>query len=472
MFSSLRARLWLSYALLIMTALGILAVILIIYLIRNPLANRQLALRLRAIGDIVLASQSWSTLDATALQSGVEHAAHTFGVRVIVYGAQQRPLADSLVDGSPIKFSRLTRLRTTALARDALGQVWIYTLYRLDNGYWLVLASPRSSVPVLSILRDDFFMPLVYAGCAALVFSLVLAFVMARWVADPLQRMITAARVLPQRELRSLSTAGPREIQDLVRAFNDMVNRLQAGQRAQRDFVANVSHELKTPLTSIQGFAQAILDGAAESPDAQRQAATVIYNEAGRMHRMVVDLLDLARLDAGIADLKRTQVDVVSLLKGISEKLMPQARHGEVMLMVEADDLLPIVGDGDRLAQVFTNLVDNALKHTPAGGQVTIRAENLTGGVEVVVEDTGEGITPDVLPHIFERFYQADLSRRGGEGHGAGLGLAIVHEIVHAHGGRITARSTPGQGSAFVVRLPLDSQSAETATRRKKQVST
>ncbi len=151
---------------------------------------------------------------------------------------------------------------------------------------------------------------------------------------------------------------------------------VHASQQSQRDFVANVSHELKTPLTSVQGFAQAILDGTAETPEAQQQAAQVIYDEAGRMHRLVLDLLDLARLDGGTADLRRERVSLTVLLQAVIERLTPQSVQAGVSLVDQVPDLPDVIGDGDRLSQVFNNLVDNAIKHTPAGGEVALSAKS------------------------------------------------------------------------------------------------
>jgi two-component system sensor histidine kinase ResE len=173
------------------------------------------------------------------------------------------------------------------------------------------------------------------------------------------------------------------------------------------------------------------------------------------MHRMVLDLLDLARLDAGTFELQQSSVDLFALLKNISEKMTPQARSGNIEIWVEASDLPLITGDGDRLAQVFTNLIDNAIKFTPPGGSISIKGSQIGSGVQVEVADTGEGISPDALPNIFSRFYQADPSRSGGQKHGAGLGLAIVREILKAHGGKITVRSELAKGSTFIVYLPL-----------------
>jgi two-component system sensor histidine kinase ResE len=241
-----------------------------------------------------------------------------------------------------------------------------------------------------------------------------------------------------------------------MRAFNAMVARTQASQTSQRDFVANVSHELKTPLTSIQGFSQAILDGTAQTDEDRKQAAQVIYDESGRMHRLVLDLLDLARLDSGTADMTMGPVNINALLNSIAEKFTPQSAKAGVKIEVMTEPALPTISaDGDRLSQVFTNLVDNALKFTPEGGVIRLQTSAAKGGLLASVIDQGMGMTPEVQAHIFERFYQADPSRKGGERHGAGLGLAIAHEIVQVHGGRINIRSAPGEGAVFEVFLPL-----------------
>ena len=182
----------------------------------------------------------------------------------------------------------------------------------------------------------------------------------------------------------------------------------------------------------------------------------------------LLDLLDLARLDAGTLDLQRTPVDLTALLNSIAEKFAPQAHAANVDIRVETASLPAFTGDGDRLAQVFTNLVDNALKFTPAGGSITLRAAQASSGIQVEVADTGAGISPEALPHIFDRFYQADPSRPGGQKHGSGLGLAIVKEIVGAHGGKISVRSEPGTGSTFSVSLPLTTPEASTIVSKQK----
>ena len=278
---------------------------------------------------------------------------------------------------------------------------------------------------------------------------------MARWITSPLRRVAVAARELTKGQMRTIRPEGPSEIQSLAQTFNEMGSKVAASQQSQRDFVANVSHELRTPLTSIQGFAQAILDGTASSGAALKQAAQVIYEEAGRMHRLVVDLLDLARLDSGSAPLDRQSIDVKGLMREVVEKMAPLASSARVSLTMDADTGIKISGDHDRLTQVLTNLLDNAIKHTPEDGQVRVSATSEKGDAKLIVSDTGPGIPPEEATRIFERFYQVDKSRKAGGGRGSGLGLSIARQIVQAHRGTIHVESEPGFGSRFVVRLPL-----------------
>ena len=468
MFTSLRARLWLSYALLIATALGIMAVAFGFYLWRNPLLYRQTLARLRTVETGIINRQG--DLLGRSLSVAVERAASAFDVRVMLFDGQGNLLQDTGSGQAVIGLPRAPLFsRAVPTTRDEAGNPWLYSRQTLDDGTILVVAAPRQRVPLISILRDELLPILVQGGGIALLLALVLAFVVARWVADPLQQLVAASQHVPAAETKPVLERGPREVRELTRAFNAMIVRVRSSQTSQRNFVANVSHELKTPLTSIQGFAQAILDGTADTPEGQKQAAEVIYNESSRMHRMVLNLLDLARLDAGTADLKMTPVEMRVLLDSIVEKFSLQAQKGGVNLLLDLPDDLPtLIADGDRLAQVFTNLVDNALRHTSAGGQVTLLVRSTQSEMEIRIADTGSGILAEAIPHIFERFYQADLSRSGGELHGAGLGLAIVHEIVAAHSGRIMVRSQEGLGTTFTVYLPLVQPTATTLLHRKR----
>jgi signal transduction histidine kinase len=490
MFNSLRSRLWLTYALVVGVVITIAVVAVVVYLLRNPAEDRREIQRLRLISSLFSQRSQLLNLPpgvfaSPRLQEAVERVDNTLGVRILIFDSLGKLLADSRPDQASIlpDWSILRRRGQTGagIFRDAGRKQWLYTMMALENGSYLMIAAPRAKAPVLGIMRDEFLWPFLRAVLLALFLSLILAFWIARWITAPLQNMAIAARAISEGNFQRVPpNNGPGEVKAVVRAFNEMGERMQASQRSQRDFIANVSHDLKTPLTSIQGFAQAILDGTADDPQAAQQAAEVIYSESERMHRMVLDLLELARLDSGAVAFERTLVDVGKLLYHVVQQFTPQAQQAQVSLKLifgemEGDTLpggfLPAIhGDADRLAQVFSNLIDNAVKHTPPNGHVTVSAQPAGAWLEVQVADSGPGIPPDELERIFERFYQTDKSRQGGGGRGVGLGLAIAREIVRSHGGEISAHnlSKPDAGAAglseseprksgsvFVVRLPL-----------------
>jgi signal transduction histidine kinase len=308
--------------------------------------------------------------------------------------------------------------------------------------------------------------PLFIAGGIALVLSALLAWLISRSVARPLQQVAGAAHAIALGDYdQAVPVSGPAEVRRMAQDFNTMAHQVRASRDAQRDFVANVSHELKTPLTSIQGYSQAILDGTAADPETVGRSAAIIHDEAGRMARMVSDLLDLARIESGQVVMRREMVDLRLLLENVVERFRLQAEEAGVALKTQLTDLPPLTGDGDRLAQVFANLLDNALKHTPQDGQVTVTCELLAPSgvhrqekawpraVQVAVSDSGQGIPPKDLPRVFERFYQVDKSRK--HTGSIGLGLAIAREIVEVHDGSIKAESIVGLGTRFTVLLPI-----------------
>lgn len=222
------------------------------------------------------------------------------------------------------------------------------------------------------------------------------------------------------------------------------------------EFVANVSHELRTPLTSIRGFLETLLDGALDDPNAARHFLEIMSKETERLTRLIDDLLDLSKIEERRVVHRWQAVDLGDLINRVASMFRPQAREKELSLSVQLPPGLPHVqGDPDMLAQVLINLVDNAIKYTPAKRQVTIRAMAVGDQLRVEVEDTGIGIPAESLPRIFERFYRVDKARSRELG-GIGLGLAIVKHIIRAHGGKVQVESTPGKGSIFSFTLPLD----------------
>jgi two-component system sensor histidine kinase ResE len=232
-------------------------------------------------------------------------------------------------------------------------------------------------------------------------------------------------------------------------------------EKLRKDFVANVSHELRTPLSMLQGYSEALLDDIAVSPEERKELVQVIHDESLRMGRLVGDLLDLARMEARHMELSIQKVDISSLMQRVYRKFSVLSKERSIQLELYIEDAEPLIvhGDEDRLEQVLTNLLDNALRHTSQGSRVFMRAMagkiRQAKAVKLEIEDQGHGIPQEDLPYIFERFYKADKARtRGNTGGGTGLGLAIVKNIVNAHHGLIKAESTVGKGTIFSITIP------------------
>jgi two-component system, OmpR family, sensor kinase len=482
MFSSLRSRLWISYTFLTMVALLIVAAGLVWALQRSPLLYRSTILKLRVAESVVTTRLEDlpfpnGPLAGARIENMLRNQADARQLRISVLGKDGDVIADfgvGIINPLPVPALPLTTTDNdptlALLIRDSKGVEWFYILHQVDQQHFLMISTPRPSLPLVQILRDELLRPFFQAALAALVLGLLLSLFFGQWISTPLHHMAEAARQMAEGKYSPIHPSGPSDTRQLAETLNEMAHRVDVSQQSQRDFIANISHELKTPLTSIQGFAQAILDGAAQTPEALQQAAGVIFNEAGRMHRLVMDLLVLARLEGGTADLQKAPVDLELLLNNVVDKFKLQAEQAQVRLFLDKGPLSPIIGDGDRLSQVFTNLVDNALKFTPQGGQVAVAAAELEGNVLVKVKDSGVGISPEDQKRIFERFYQVDKSRRGGSRRGVGLGLAIASQIITAHGGRIWVESSIGAGSTFSVSLPVTRPDDKTISIRRTKV--
>ncbi|RXZ76897.1 HAMP domain-containing protein [Paenibacillaceae bacterium] len=232
-------------------------------------------------------------------------------------------------------------------------------------------------------------------------------------------------------------------------------------EKLRSDFVANVSHEIRTPLSMLQGYSEALLDDIAGSPEERKELVQVIYDESLRMSRLVKDLLDLARMEAGHLDMNMSEVELNGLLRRVHRKFQVYAKERDIQFQYVLPDepLVLTAGDEDRLEQVLTNLLDNAFRHTPAGSIWLIadrRSKEDGEFIELQVKDEGHGIPREDLPYIFERFYKADKARTRASSGGTGLGLAIVRNIVEAHHGTIEVESQFGTGTTFTLLLPVE----------------
>ena len=254
-----------------------------------------------------------------------------------------------------------------------------------------------------------------------------------------------------------LVTARPLPTAGAVICLHD-VTALRRLEAVRRDFVANVSHELKTPLTSIAGYAETLRAGVADA-DTQRKFLDVIASNAHRMQRLVDDLLDLARIEAGAWRPTLADVDPVEAAEASWAAFADQARERNVTFHVDSRAIRRVQVDADALRQILTNLFDNAVRHTPPGGVITFATRRADDGVELSVTDTGSGIPAEHLPRVFERFYRVDPGRSREQG-GTGLGLSIVRHLVEAHGGRVDLESAIGAGTTLRVVLPPGTRSA------------
>jgi heavy metal sensor kinase len=298
---------------------------------------------------------------------------------------------------------------------------------------------------------------LALVGVSAMV--LFLAWIGSRWLAEealaPVALLSTTASQISGQTLgtRLSMTAPYGEFQGLASAFNNMLDRLQKGFDAQRRFVGDAAHELKTPLTAMKGHLEVTLQRA-RSTDEYREAIVANLESVDRLTRLTKSLLTIAKLSGEDSPLDLEPISLETLIQEVVSDLSVLAEDQKITLQAECGAVPPILGDRIQLKQTLVNLLDNAFRHTPEKGTVTIRLGQEDNLVMLSITDTGTGIAPQHLPHVFERFYRADHARDRSSG-GTGLGLAIVKEIIEAHGGHVHVQSEVGKGSTFTMTLPL-----------------
>jgi len=448
-------RLLLSYLALIVLTVALLAVIVRVttaqtfsrYLSDQASTHTQML-------PTLLASYHAQHGSWEGIQANIEQASFLIGGQVALADAQGTIVAASQPDLIGRPASEVGELGI-AIPIAASGGMTAGTVYVGRSS-----AQKRADTAFLTSVT----LALGAAGLLVALLAAGLGVLLARPISRPLAEMGQAAGRIARGDYQVRVPLGRDEVGALAEAFNRMAQGMGSVERLRRELVANVSHDLRTPLTVIRGYLEGLRSGEIADRRSAEMAFEAMYGEVMRLLALVDDLRQVAALDAQVPRLER-QLMTIGELAGIAVgRIRPVAAGKGIELINQVpDDLPPVRVDRGRLGQALYNLLDNAVRHTPAGGQVTIRAgiapaqKGGAGQVWLAVSDNGEGIAAEHLPHLFERFYQADPARsRQGEG-GSGLGLTIAQGIVEAHGGRLTAESAgmPGLGSTFTIHLPL-----------------
>ncbi len=302
--------------------------------------------------------------------------------------------------------------------------------------------------------RAGFNEALGYAALAAVLVALLLSIFFSRTVIAPLRAITGASQRMAEGHYEErVQVAGHDELAQLAARFNQMAEKLEQVESMRRQLIGDVSHELRTPLTAIKGSMEGLIDGVLP---ATAETYEQIHAEADRLNRLVDDLQELSRVEAHAYPLDIRPLDAAAVVRTVTKWLAPQFESRRISLDVQlAPGLLPVLADEDRLVQVLTNLVGNALQYTPEGGRISITTHSNKGAIEISVRDTGIGIPPEHLAHIFDRFYRVDKSRSRRAGGGSGIGLTIARALVEAQGGQLRAESEGEErGSTFTLSLP------------------
>jgi len=294
---------------------------------------------------------------------------------------------------------------------------------------------------------------LIWGACVAIAVALLLTFFLSKRISAPILELAATARKLGQGDLsQRVHIQDKSEVGELAQAFNSMASDLEKAEQLRRNMVADIAHELRTPLSNVRGYLEALQEGILKPDTSTIQS---LQEEAALLSQLVDDLQELSLAESGKLELVCQAEDIVELINRVTAAMQTQATAKGISISVNLPEELPLVNiDSQRINQVLYNLIDNAVAHTTKGDAITITARQQDSWIEISISDTGEGIPSDDLPYIFERFYRVDKSRARTTG-GTGLGLTIAKRLVEAHGGKIEVHSELGKGSRFSFTVPI-----------------
>jgi two-component system, OmpR family, sensor histidine kinase BaeS len=346
-----------------------------------------------------------------------------------------------------------TRIALAAIASAAVGLVILgvgVAVVGADVFTALMMEAGDSAEHARAMYDDSVTRVVIAASLLAVVASVGLAVILARMLARPLDEIGSAARRIADGDYAArVPRDGPEELASLADSFNQMAASLESQEAMRRDFIANAAHELRTPLTNLQGYLEALRDGVITADKATYES---LHEEADRLVRLSRSLDALAEGDAGTSPPRLVDLDLAAAIRTALDLAAPSIERADLRLETDIEQPLPARADPDRLAQVLANLLSNAVRYTPPGGRISVRTERRPGDVLVSVVNTGDGIPAEDLDRVFERFYRVEKSRDRERG-GAGIGLAIVKQLVEGAGGRVGAESRDGQ-TRFWFSLP------------------
>jgi signal transduction histidine kinase len=382
------------------------------------------------------------------IQPFVEQWGNIHGQRIILIDNQGTVIADSQGEllGEPYQADSPGRVISPPWGEAAIATLYTSPELLPRAGF----ASPPPSSLMLYLAIGRFF---IWGGLVAVAIAVALAFILSRRTLAPVKALTLASERLGRGDFSQRVQIKDRgEFGELARTFNSMAGDLERAEKLRQNMVADVAHELRTPLSNIQGYMEALRDGIMK-PD--NKTIRSLYEEASLLSRLVDDLQELSLAEAGELKLVRQSGDIGEIIRQAVAAVGAKERASGVSLAVELPEKLPPVNiDPRRIGEVLRNLLENAVAHTGKGDTVTVAARQLDRLVEIGVTDTGEGIPAKDLPNIFERFYRVDKSRTRATG-GSGLGLTIARRLVEAHGGKIEVQSEPGEGSRFSFTVPV-----------------
>lgn len=447
MIYSLRLRLILAFTLVILIAIGTVSLFTSQASrtrIQQYVAQTEQVKLDRAtcfIGQYFMDEGDWS-----GVQMPVEHMANLYGQRIIMTDASGTVVGDSNNLHLGMKYDQTWLGEGQQAQPIENGGEYLGTLYLSSD----VLS--QTGVGSILALASAINQSLLLGGVLALSAALVITLFLSRLLSAPIHALTLATQRVGAGDFSAkVNPAGKSEVGELVTNFNSMAIDLSQAEQRRRDLIADVAHELRTPVADIQVYLEAIHDGLMERSQSNLDS---IYEDITLLSRLINDLQLMALADTGRLGLVRQPEDISQVVSNVITSMRPQIDAKELTLACVLPELPQVEIDAHQISQVLHNLLDNAVRHTPRKGEIAIEVHENNGSIELAVSDSGEGISAEDMPHLFERFYRVDKTRTRHTG-GSGLGLAIARRLVEAHGGKITVQSKAGKGSRFSFTVPL-----------------